>query len=294
MKTEQDVRNTAVFVDSGSSTRKEDRENQELGIEVLPLDIKFYERGQWVPYADSEISANEFYDRLRKAPKLPQTSGAITSRAVAGYERAIANGSGSIVSVHITSEHSVSWESALLASQMVKENNKGVFIEVIDSRTVSLGTWYLAEMAARMANEGAEIEEIRNEVLTHIPKIEVFTLVASLDNLVKGGRVSAMMGYVGNLLKLNPIVGLVDGKITGLAKTRTMEKGKRELIARVENRDKELVRLAVLHTNSPEEAEEMREQLSSIYSGEIMVRDAGPVLGVHLGERGLGIALMSK
>lgn len=279
-----------VFVDGGSSVRKEDELARELDIDIVPLDIKFYENGQWVSYPDSDISPEDFYQRMKQSTKLPQTSGAISGRLAERYQKLPQDSSA--VSIHITSKHSVSWESGILARQLTQEVRPDLTIEVIDSKTVSLGAWFLAEHAAVLASQGFTAEEIKSEVLSQVPNIDVFAMVASLDNLVKGGRVSGLMGFVGNLIHMNPIMGFEDGKIISLAKPRTVSKAKKELVARVENSTGDIAKLAIIHTNGLENALELKEMLSPVYQGEIIIQEAGPVFGVHLGDGGVGIALL--
>ena len=290
MSTERKI---AVITDSGSSIKESFPEAKENNVSIIPLEVKFYEDGKWVPYLDSNISAEEFYAKMSSSKKLPQTSGAITGRAQNLYE-SMSKDDKSILSIHITSKHSVAYESALLASNLVRETNPDIVIEVIDSKVVSIGTWFLAEKAAQLSAEGYPIEDIKKIILEQIPKIEVFTMLETLDNLVKGGRIPQLAGMFGSLMQIKPIVGFVDGQITQLSKSRTTSKAMQEIIHRVEGVNEIITNLAIIHTNNPQGANEIKEQLQKFYPKPIPVYEAGPVLGVHVGVGGVGIALLKK
>jgi len=285
--------NVCVVVDSGSSMRESFSEVKEREISVIPLEVKFLENGNWVPYLDSELSPDEFYRKMALSKTLPQTSGAMTGRASKLYE-SLAEKSNSIISIHITAKHSVAHESALLAAKLVMEINPEVLIEVIDSKLVSIGTWLLAEKAALLSAEGYPLEDIKRLLLEMVPKLDLITFLPSLDNLIKGGRVTALKGMLGNLLNIKPIIGFVDGQITELSKTRTISKAKQELVSRFTGIKEEIVKLAILHTNNEEGARELQMDLASFYPGAIPVYEAGPVLGVHAGSGAVGIAFLKK
>lgn len=283
----------AVVVDSGCSMRANYREVAELGVNIVPLEVRFYESGDWVPYLDSDLTPRDFYQKMAQSNKLPQTTGAIVGRATVLYE-SLGKGTDSIVSVHITSRHSVAHESALLAANQVMEANPGLSIGVIDSRLVSVGTWFLAEKAAGLSLEGYPLKDISRLVGETVPKIELMATLDTLDNLVKGGRVPALTGMLGNFLQIKPLIGFVDGQIVQLAKTRTTGKAKQELIRRVTGVTEEIVDLAILHTNNELGARELREDLAGFYPRKIQIYEAGPVLGVHAGVGAVGVALVKK
>ena len=282
-------RKVAVVTDSGSSMRPEYRRTQELGVTIVPLEIRFYENGQYVPYADLDITPEEFYRRMRKSEKLPQTSGAVVGRIAETYKR-FSKETDSVISIHVTSEHSVAWESAVTGAKIAQEEISGeLAIEVVDSRQLSLGTWLPAERAALLSQKGANLEQIKEEVLAMIPQVEVLVVLETFETLKKGGRANdVVQAYFASLLHITPILGLREGKLTRLAITRSAKMSRKRMIEMVGDSGR-LVKLGLLHTNAAEMAEEVKKALSNIHQGEILVYDAGPVLGVHAGEGAVGI-----
>ena len=118
-----------VVTDSGTSIRPEAKEAKEAKVTIIPLEVKFYENGKFVPYYDLDVSPDEFYRKMLKGEKLPQTSGNVTGKMIETYKK-ISQKTDSIISIHITSKHSVAWESAVLSARLAQEEiPKEVFRE---------------------------------------------------------------------------------------------------------------------------------------------------------------------
>lgn len=285
------IERVAIVVDGGSSARKSPQfpEVMEGRVEVMSLDLQFTEGGKPETYPGSDISDEEFYRRMGSSKVLPQTSGAIRGRATETYRR-LALEADNIVSIHITSEHSASFGSGVKAAEDVEESVPGLRIRVIDSRNLSIATWFLAEQAAVMALEGATPWDIERVTLETIPKLETDVMLETLDNIVKGGRLSPSEGWLGNVLKFRPIIGVIDGKIQKVSRPRSTKAAMQELVSQVEKREGEIVKLAVVHANNPQGAENLADLASNFFPRErIRIYEAGPVIGVHTGEGALGL-----
>jgi len=285
MNPEQKV---AIVTDSASSMRPEYSKVQELKVSLIPLEISFLKDRKIIPYSDFEITSEELYQKMRNSKTLPQTSGGIIGKAIETYKR-LANETNSIISIHITSKHSTAYSSAFMAATQVMETKPELSIEVIDSKSVSLGIWFLAEQAAKLAQQGANLEEIKKKVLETIPKIGFLATPATLKNVIKGGRVPFLKGHAGNFLKIRPILGLTDGKLEEVAKTIGTGRARREIVNKIKNENNQIIKMGVFHTNDPKAAEKVRKRLAKFYSGEIPIYEAGPVIGVHAGEGTVGV-----
>ena len=282
----------AVVTDTCSSIRPDDELAQKHEVVIIPVDVKFFEGGQYVPYSDAEISPQEFYERMRASEKLPQTSGAITGRNVKAFER-LSRETSSIISIHVTSKHSVAWESAVLGRTLTRERIPELMIEVIDSKHITLGIWFLAEHAAMLSQKGANLEQTKREVVEMIPNVHLLAVLESLENLKRGGRADRLVkAYLASLLSIYPVLGLKDGRLEQFARARSPEKARKKMIEMVGDSGK-IVRMAMLHTNVPEMAKEVKESLQKIYQGEIPIYEAGPALGVHAGEGAVGVAFQT-
>ena len=287
----------AIVVDGGSSMRQEYPEVAARGVVVMPLDLQFLENGRLVSYSGSKITDSDFYRRMRESKVLPQTSGAVIGRAAEIFA-GLGKETNDVVSIHITARHSVSWESAREGAKIAEEQNPGLRVRVIDSKTISATTWFLAEQAAELSQSGATAEEIERVTLETIPKLEVDVVLATMINVVKGGRVLPLVGWIGARLGINPILNIsaeTDGEIRPSTRVRTMNAGRRELVKRAREKGGEIERLAILHTNDLAGAEILAELVGEFYPREkIRIYEAGPVIGVHAGERALAIATQRK
>lgn len=278
----------AVVTDTCGSIRPEHELAKKYEVVIVPVDVKFFESGRYVSYSDLEITPQEFYQRMRASEKLPQTSGAITGRIVKTFER-LSRETDSIISIHVTSKHSVAWESAVLGKKLTQEKIPDLLIEVIDSRHLTLGLWFLVEHAARLSQKGARLEQIKKEIMEMIPKVQLLAVLESLENLKRGGRADHLVkAYLASLLSIYPVLGLKEGRLELFARTRSPEKARKKMVEMVSDSGK-LVRMAMLHTNFPEMAKEVKESLQKIYKGEIPIYEAGPALGVHAGEGAVGV-----
>lgn len=282
-----------IVVDSGSSVR-----NGDSDILVIPLELTFREEGRDIPYLDTDIPTEEFYRKMAKSTVLPKTSGAITGRAKQKYLMLGASGINEIISIHITSAHSAAFRSAELAKNLAKDQMPNLDIRVIDSRTLSAGTWFMAEKALAMSRGGSTIDEIEKKLIGDAPKIRLMALLDSFKNLKAGGRVPAVVGGMGDYLNIKPVLGIIneEGKISRLGQARTWERG----VALMINKFYEIAnagpiaRVALLHTNNLSGALEFRRNLANMWSEEIPIYDAGSVLGAHLGAGTIGFATMYR
>lgn len=282
-------RRVAVVTDSGTSIRPEYPEAKENEVTIVPLDLKFYEDGEYVSYPDLSISPEEFYRRMREGKRIPQTSGAISGRLNETF-RQLSRKTKAIISIHITSKHSVAWESAVLAEKLFREETrKDTPIEIVDSKQVSLATWYPVEDAAQLAKKGTTPEQIMAELKERIPKVNLYVVLESFENLKKGGRADQLVkGYLASLLSIYPILSFVEGKLTQVERARTAKKARNRMIEMAADAGK-LAKLAVLHTNALETATNVKEALSKVYKGIIPIYEAGSVLAVHAGEGAVGL-----
>lgn len=291
MSTERPV---SVITDSGCSFRPESPSVQEKNISVVPLDIKFFENNHWTSYEDNhELPLADFYRKMKTGSRLPQTSGSLTGKLIPLY-RSCAMENRPAISIHITAHHSTVHDSAILASQIVREEYPDLMLEIVDSKQVSLAVWFLVEQAADLAAAGYPLEDIKRLTLETIPKIEIFTSLSTFENIVKGGRLPSAANYLSSKLQLRPFAGVVNGEIKFQKVVRTNRHVQHEIVSRVSDSSRDIARLAIVHTNYQDGAEMLRQNLSLVYSGDIPIFDAGPSLAVHTGEKGLGLALQKK
>jgi len=258
---------------------------KKLGITVVPLYVHF---GEEVYKDGVDISPDQFYRRLTEGPILPKTSTPSPDTFKQLYND-LAQDANGILSLHIASKLSATYESA-----MVGKDGVDCQISVVDSLTTSMGLGLLAIIAARAANDGATLHAIVELIYATIPKVRVFFTVDTLEYLRKGGRIGTAQWLLGSLLKIKPVLEVIDGHVAGIAKARSHAKA----IDKVRNLTESLGKIeemAVVYNTTPEESESLAKSVGHLISEEkVFYATLGPVIGTYSGPGAIGIASVLK
>jgi DegV family protein with EDD domain len=231
------------------------------------------------------LSKEEFYAKLKTSSTLPTTSAPAVGLFEATYKE-LASETDQILSIHVASALSAIYNSAHLGAEAVS----GVEITLIDSGQVSMGLGWLVIAAARAAQEGQPLAQIGALVEDMRPRVRVFAALDTLEYLQKGGRVGKTVAALGTLLNIKPLVEVRDSAVLPLERVRTRRRSIQRLIELVAELGP-LEELAVLHTNAPQEAQRLAEEISFLHPLErILIAEAGVIIGTHAGPNGLGAA----
>jgi len=275
-----------IVTDSGTDVGLTTEQAAELNIHIVPLvvtlDGKSYREGV-------DIKPEDFYPILIESGNLP-----ITSQPSAGefadLYRSLAAKDPDILSIHMTSGLSGTYNSALAGAEMVPEAN----VTHIDTKTLSAAAGWVVKSAARAVKAGWA----KDKVLDLTQRIgdacdSIYTL-DELKYLIHGGRISHMKGIIASLINIKPMIGVekVNGTYEQLGQVRTFKgalKGLVKVMGRKHKPGSEL-RVQVLHSNNPEGASLLREQVDKIYKCNWL--PTGPmslVLGAHTGPSMVGV-----
>src|SRR5699024_1960943 len=163
---------------------------EELGISIVPLKVHLGNES----FLDSiNITPAEFYQRLQQAEEMPTTSQPSPIDFVEVYREAAKDGETDILSIHLSSSFSGTFQSALLAQSMVEDEFK---VTVIDSKTASFGIGMIVVEVARAAKEGKSLDECVAIAQRMIENHQVYFLVDTLEYLQKGGRIGQASALV--------------------------------------------------------------------------------------------------
>lgn len=259
---------------------------REKNIEVLPLLINFGEES----YLDGvEITTKEMIDKINATGILPTTAQVTPNRFEETFKKYLDEGY-KIVVLTLSSDMSGTYQSACIAKDMLESDD----IVVIDSRNVTSGLGLLALKACQFRDKGLGIKEIEEEILKAIPKVKSSLNFESLENLVRGGRLSKTAGTIGSVLGLRLILEVKDGKMSVKDKVRGSKKALKKLISDFESVDVDfdspIVLLELLN-------EDVYEGLK-IYFQEKNINyiDAkvGCTVGIHSGIKPCGIFFFEK
>jgi DegV family protein with EDD domain len=274
-----------IVTDSGADLP--DQLAKELGITVLPIYVRF---GEEVYRDRVSISEDEFYERLTHDPVHPSTTQPGPQDFLEAYQKLSADADG-IVSIHITGKLSGTYNSALMARDMLET---GCPVEVVDSETLSMSLGLIVIAAAEMAKAGESMDKIVEWVKQAVPKTQLFFLLDTLEYLKRGGRIGKAKALLGSILSVKPMLTMKDGELVPAGQARTRAKGIDKLFDFVENAGN-IQDLAVVYNTTPDEAQALVERLSSVFDREkIRMARVGAGLGVHGGPGAMIVSIRGK
>lgn len=203
-----------IFSDSTSDLPQNWKDTYDIGI--VPLYVVFEEG----TYKDGEdITPEEVYRRVAASGVLPKTAAPSPADFIAAFQPVISSGQ-DIVYISLSSSLSSTYQNALLAAGEFPEGR----VQVIDSQTLCGGIALLVMKAVRAAEKGHSAVEIAAMLEHSRSLVETEFVVDTLDYLYMGGRCSGMQNFIGSLLKIRPVLRLVDGSIIPTSKIRGKKK----------------------------------------------------------------------
>lgn len=277
---------TAVRIITDSACDLPDSVIDELGIEVVPLYIRF---GDEELIDREQLSTDDFWRRCATEEGLPSTAAPSPGRFEQAIAKLAGEGAQGIVIINLSGALSGTLQSAEVAAE---SSPSASMIRVVDSRTVSMGLGAVVVACARAARAGSNLDEVATLAQTLSRRSQVWGALDTLENLKKGGRIGGAKALMGTVLSIKPIIEVRDGVVHEGGKQRTRSKALGFLLDKVREsmtKGGGVSQLSVLHAACPD-VEAFVEQLRAIYPGEIMVGQIGPVVGAHAGRGTIGVA----
>lgn len=276
-----------VVTDSTSDVPKEIAER--LGIYVVPQILIMGDQ-TWLDGVDIEPPA--FYELLRTSPHFPSSS----QPSVGYFEHLFSRLSeqyNGIAAIHVSDKLSGTVNAAMTAAA----NLPGLAIEVVDSESASMQQGLVVMEAARVAAQGASLQEVVATARSLVGRVHVYFVVDTLEYLHRGGRIGAAARLFGTALNLKPVLQICDGIVQPLAKIRSRRKALERVydLVAAEIGDADRVHMAVLHVAAPDEASRLAEQLEERFKPVELIRsECGPVIGTHAGPGTVGVAFYKE
>src|SRR5262245_50230872 len=253
-----------------------------LGIEVVPLTIRFGAE-EFVDRTD--LTPDEFWRRLEESPALPETAAPSPGAFESVFRDLAGRGATGIVCVNLSSHLSGTMQSAQVAAAAVVD---ACPVQVIDSRSASMGQGNLCLTAARRAADGDTLESIVTEVVDRRERTRLYATLDTLEHIRKSGRIGNARALLGSVLSIKPVIEIRGGIVEEVGRVRTRSKALKEVAAKAA--ETKMEHLAVLHGNAPD-LEELLELLAPIFPrDEIITGIVGPVIGTHAGPRVIGVS----
>lgn len=260
-----------------------------LNIRVVPFYIHHDEK-VWRDLVD--ISHDQFYQLLPTLETLPTTAYPGPGDFYQLYEKLAAEGVREIISIHITSKNSGTFQGAKMGGEMAAEKLDGVTVTAIDTLNVAMCHGWMVIEAARAAQAGAGVSQITALLERMIPVTEMIQTADTLKYLHMGGRIGKATHLLGSMLQIKPLIGMRDGVIIPLGRERSRAKAYAAMVDLVEKSVGQggKIKVAYVHAAAPEEAEKIRALLEKrVTCIESIMAELSPALGVHSGPGTTGI-----
>lgn len=252
---------------------------------VVPINIQF---GLETFHEGQTIGPETFYQRIKMEGTLPTTSQPSVGEFSQIYQTLAADGS-EILSIHVTSKLSGTWQSAMLAARQLQDRVK---VSVVDSLTGSVGLGLMVREAAQLARAGWPVAEIVPWLEVRRPQINVFIMLKDLRYARMSGRVGRLRELLASLLNVKPIVGVDEGALIPLERARSQQKGFERMVAMAAEQVGEApVHLGLAHALAPSEAESLLTLARNhLNCQDAFVTDLALSLAVHFGPGTVGFA----
>ena len=249
---------------------------QELKITVVPSYLRF---GSKVYRDGIDLTADEFFDRLSSEKVLPVTSIPSPGDFAEAYDK-LAEETDQILVITISSKLSGIYNVALQSVCLMKKHCN---VWVVDSQVAAMAEGLLVISAAKAARLGTNFKDVKDMVRHNIPRVNLIGAFDTLEYLQRGGRIGKAQAFLGSILKINPVIGLKNGEIIPVAKTRSRYKAIDYLYnlamsySRIED-------MAIEYATNLNEVEMLVERLSPKFPQErIHLSRVGPAIGTHTG-----------
>ena len=203
-----------VYIVTDSTADLTEEEVKQFEISIVPMNISIDDDN----YIDGvTITKEEFKQKMIESAELPKTAQPSIGRFVEVYDELGRNGD-SVISIQMMRSISGTVDAARQAADITETN-----VTVVDSDFTSRSMGMIVKEAAKAAQEGKSVEEILEIVEDAKKRTTLYLTVVNLDNLIKGGRISQLMGMFSNLLNIKLFLQVINGKIEIIQKGRGLK-----------------------------------------------------------------------
>ena len=260
---------------------------QQHDVHVIPLNITIDQTS----YTDQlDITSDEFLKRL-EAGADTKTSQPAIGQFIETYNNLGADGS-KIISIHMTSQLSGTYQTAVQASHMSDSD-----VTVVDSQSISFGLGYQIKHLIEWTRQGLTVDEILKKIRHLQDNTKLFVVIGQLSQLIKGGRISKTKGLIGKMIKIKPIGTLNDGRLEMIHNSRTQKSViqflKKEVHQFIEGH--QLKSVGIAHANIIEFVDKIKEQFKEEFQfDDFDVNTTTPVISNHTGQGAIGFVVVRE
>lgn len=278
--------NYRIVVDSTSDLSKKLAEKH--NITIVPLKVIV----DGVDYIDGvDFTPEEYLVKMAETRELPTTSQPAPGVFAEAFEKIKSEGAEPI-SILISQKLSGTCQSAVIASQIAEVGDR-----VIDSKFSSLPVSWMALEAAKMADSGKSFEEINAKVNKMIENSHVYFGLQTVENLVKGGRLSKAKGTLTSILNIKPVITFEDGMLVPHNKVRGFAQIPNYLLGKLkaDMKHEKISHIGVIHCGNTSAAENLKAEINVLLpEHEVDVVDTSAAIATQVGAGVLAITYVTE
>jgi DegV family protein with EDD domain len=249
---------------------------------IVPLTIRFGAEEL------ADVGPKDFWVKCRQSSVLPATAAPAPGAFAEAFRQLAADGAEGVVCINLSSKLSATIASAQTAA---RETGVAIPIEVIDSTSVSLGQGLLVIGAARLAEDGKTLAEVAAYVSAAAPRVKVYGVLDTLENLKKGGRIGGAQALLGSMLAIKPVIEIRDGVVHEESKQRTRGRSLQYLAGKVIEAAGagQVSELGIMHGDAADIDKFIDLVATAVPRDKMLVGLVGAVIGTHAGPGVVGV-----
>lgn len=258
-------------------------------VHVAPISIQFEGEG----FREGiDIDEATFYGRVDAEGIIPQTSQPSPGELAELYQRLSADHD-AIFSIHIGGKLSGTYQSAMIAADMVKDE---ISVYPYDSNCGSIGLGFMVMEAQQRLDAGQTVEEIVERMDVIRDRMNIFLSPDTVKYIQMSGRISALGSVVASMLNIKPIIVLNNGELLAAERVRTRKRAMHRMVEMMRERLGDApAQVGIAHARSPEDAAAMMQiALDTLNCDEVTIAPLATSIAVHLGPGTVGIMAYAK
>lgn len=278
-----------IIIVTDSTADLTEQEIQDFNIHVVPLNITIQEEH----YLDGEtITKEEFKNKMIASSELPMTAQPSIGRFVELYDELGKDGS-QIISIHLMNSISGTVNAARQAADITEST-----VTVVDSDFTSRSMGIIVREAAKAAQEGKSSAEVLEVIESTRQRTKLYLTVLNLDNLIKGGRISRVMGAFSNLLNIKLFLEVINGKIEIVQKGRglkSLQKKYDEVFEEMKACPNGIQEIGIMHAGLNEFNQSQIDTLRELFPGaKLTIVMTSPIIMSHTGVDAMAVTYLEK
>ena len=278
-----------IIIVTDSTADLTEQEIQDFNIHVVPLNITIQEEH----YLDGEtITKEEFKNKMITSSELPMTAQPSIGRFVELYDELGKDGS-EIISIHLMNSISGTVNAARQAADITEST-----VTVVDSDFTSRSMGIIVREAAQAAKEGKSAEEVLEVIESTRQRTKLYLTVLNLDNLIKGGRISRVMGAFSNLLNIKLFLEVINGKIEIVQKGRglkSLQKKYDEVFEEMKACPNGIQEIGIMHAGLNEFNQSQIDTLRELFpDAKLTIVMTSPIIMSHTGVDAMAVTYLEK